>query len=488
MWLLILVASLFAIFYHYIIKPMNYWKTKNVKYIKPQTVFGLTFPVFPRKKTKSDDIVNMYKMFPDERYVGTFNFTSPVLLIRDPELLKLIMVKEFHSFSKHIPLIADNVDPMWNNNLFAIQDIEKWHPVRKFLSPSFTTSKLKNMFTVIKEHSKEFLERFSDHYDIKEVNIRDLFLKCCLDISAKILYGINCDFISEPENEYCIMGQALNRELNNAKFNLSQNYNIPFLGKKVKRYYQKLISNMIQTRNGTETINPSLFGLLATSDCKNSKIEINVDTLSSQAFLYTFTTSDSVSTLMTFTLYELALNPDVQEKLYKEVHEAMKKRNNNLSYYDLMNLRYLDMVVSESLRKWPPFVVTDRKTSKPFMIGSENADQPNLLLEEDTDILIPVKGIHTDPKYYPNPEKFDPERFNKENRQNIQDFTYIPFGMGPRNCIALRFAILECKIVIAEVINKFKIFATPKTKEPLVLGKYNFTPTPEEGEVINLAN
>ncbi|KAF2886918.1 hypothetical protein ILUMI_19254, partial [Ignelater luminosus] len=128
-----------------------------------------------------------------------------------------------------------------------------------------------------------------------------------------------------------------------------------------------------------------------------------------------------------------AANPDVQEKLFKEVSSASRKSDSKITYETLLEMKYLDMIVSETLRRWPPGYHLDRECSKPFTIEPEREHKKPLHIEKGTQCLIPVFGIHRDPQYYPNPEKFDSERFNNENKRNIKPYTYMSFIIGPRS-------------------------------------------------------
>lgn len=86
--------------------------------------------------------------------------------------------------------------------------------------------------------------------------------------------------------------------------------------------------------------------------------------------------------------------------------------------------------VPETMRKYPPAPVYLRKCTKTYQVPDTN-----VIIEKGLSVLIPAYGLHRDPEYFPNPEKFDPERFSKENKSKIWDYTYIPFGDGPRICI-----------------------------------------------------
>lgn len=132
-------------------------------------------------------------------------------------------------------------------------------------------------------------------------------------------------------------------------------------------------------------------------------------------------------------------------------------------------MKYLDMVVSETLRKWPPAVVTDRKCTKEYLLKSNDGN--DVLLKRGDEIYIPIFNIHRDPTFYENPEKFDPERFSDENKRLIQPSTYLPFGLGPRNCIGSRLALMETKAIIFNVLSRFSIVRSENTQDPLQVQK-----------------
>ena len=92
-------------------------------------------------------------------------------------------------------------------------------------------------------------------------------------------------------------------------------------------------------------------------------------------------------------------------------------------------------------------------------------------IEKNVGIIVPIYGFHRDPKYFPDPHKFDPERFSEENRRNIDPDTYLPFGIGPRNCIGSRFALMELKTLLYYLLLNFKFEVTAKTQIPLKYAK-----------------
>lgn len=125
---------------------------------------------------------------------------------------------------------------------------------------------------------------------------------------------------------------------------------------------------------------------------------------------------------MAFCAYELALNEDIQNRLREEIEEVLEKYNGDVTYDSIIEMKYLDMVFNETLRRYPVVDLQIRQCAKDFQIP-----KTNLVIPSGSAILIPVAGIHNDPNYFENPEKFDPERFTEENVKKIRPHTYIPF-------------------------------------------------------------
>lgn len=116
----------------------------------------------------------------------------------------------------------------------------------------------------------------------------------------------------------------------------------------------------------------------------------------------------------------------------------------------------------ETLRKYPAGVRSERKCNKEYQIPNDKN-----VIKKDTHVLIPVYAIHYDPEIYPEPEKFDPERFSPENKAKRHPYLYLPFGVGPRSCIANRFAIIEGKAAVAHLVLNFKLSPGKKTQIPV---------------------
>lgn len=138
---------------------------------------------------------------------------------------------------------------------------------------------------------------------------------------------------------------------------------------------------------------------------------------------------DTVATAMCFIIHLLAIHGDIQEKLISEIDDVLQQIDGKSpSYENIQSMEYLDMVLCECLRMHTPGFFLDRKCNRRIVI--RDVDDNPVVLNPGDDIIIPVDAIHYDPQYFPNPTKFVPERFSKQNLHNIQPFTYSPFGIG----------------------------------------------------------
>lgn len=182
-----------------------------------------------------------------------------------------------------------------------------------------------------------------------------------------------------------------------------------------------------------------------------------------QTMLFFAVGHETTATLLSTCGFFLAMYPEMQTRLYNEVRTAFDQDNGNITYERLLSLQYLDAFASEALRIWTPTLSFDREASEDVEI---EVDGKKLLIPKGMGVIIPFHAIHHDPDNYEDPERFDPERFMPENKHLIKPCTFIPFGIGPRHCLASRFALIEAKIALATIVNKFQFVWSESTQWP----------------------
>lgn len=160
--------------------------------------------------------------------------------------------------------------------------------------------------------------------------------------------------------------------------------------------------------------------------------------------------------LMEFIIRELAKNPEIQERLYDEMVEVSGRTGDATSTYDILNgMKYCEMIINEALRMLPLAPELKRRATKPFVLDNGNGEK--VAVSPGDAVWLPAFIMQNDPQYYPNPTKFDPERFNDENRKLHVPGTYGPFGMGPRDCLGCQYPMAEIKIALYYLLLNFKI-------------------------------
>ncbi|KAG5895439.1 hypothetical protein JTB14_037598 [Gonioctena quinquepunctata] len=513
--LILWVALLAALFYYFCVKPMYYWKNKGVKQSKPVWLFGDSLGSIMGKESFFDMMIRCYNQFPDARYSGFYQFVQPNLMIRDPELLKQVAVKDFEYFTDHKSFTSED-DALWGTNLFTSKG-QKWRHMRPILSPSFTSSKMRSMFVLISDCAENFVQHFlKQDQDCMEMEMKDTFSRFTNDVIATTAFGVEVDSMAQPNNEFYVMGKeatdfsGLIRTLKTFGYlifpKIFKILKISFGSNAVNSFFYKLVNDNITTREEKNIIRFDMIHLMmeAKKGVQQKEETVSLDTgfatvkeadfgkrdavtkitntdITAQALVFFFAGFDTISTLMSFLSYELALNPDIQTRLRNEIEDTLAESKEKITYEAILKMKYLDMVVSESLRKWPSVEASDRVCTKPYTLQPTTPDEEPVHLEKNDVIMIPIIGLHRDPKHYPEPDRFDPERFNDENKGNINPLTYLPFGLGPRNCIGSRFALLEAKIVTFHILSQFEFVPVKKTPIPLIISKKTFNMAPEGG-------
>lgn len=341
----------------------------------------------------------------------------------------------------------------------------KWHDMRATLSPAFTGSKMRLMFDLIIENSVNMATQLKMQKQPIELDMKDLFNKLTTDMTANTAFGIKINSFEDDRNEFYVMAKDLlnfNRPsvvlkmfFMNVLPKLANLFNVQMFAPEVSKFFTRMVTSNMDTREKEGIVRPDLINILMqirkgedirstagdenkiadgfatveefSADRKSTTTKWSDDEITAQAFLFFFAGFDPISNHLGFTTYELAVNPDVQDKLFAEITDTESRLNGkNITYEQLQKMKYLDMVISESLRKWPPIALTDRICAKDYVYEEDGV---KFQIKKGMMLAIPSISFHYDEKYFPNSNAFDPERFNAENKKNIVKEAYLPFGM-----------------------------------------------------------
>ncbi|XP_053685840.1 probable cytochrome P450 9f2 [Sabethes cyaneus] len=522
----IAIGAVALFIYHYISKKYHYFLPMAIPCLKPTFLLGSSGPMMFRKRNVTEHTQALYNAFPEAKIVGLYDLLTPMFLARDPEVIKRISIRDFDHFVDHTPSMS-NASPdeeiggenLFGNSLFALRG-QKWRDMRSTLSPAFTGSKMRHMFGLVAEccqSTSNFLLAEAQAGKTLELEMKDLFSKFCNDVIAIVAFGVKVDSMRDSENEFYRKGkQMLNFQsiwlmvkVMLIKFlpKLAEKMELGFIDRDVENYFRRMIVDNMRQRKTHGIVHNDMIQMLLevqNGTLRHSKEEQDSEDtgfatvqessvgravhsrewteteLIAQCFAFFFAGFDTVSTGAAFLTYELTINPDIQNRLYEEILQTEQKLDGTpLTYEALQKMQYMDMVVSEMLRKWPPAVVTERYCNKDY--HCDNGAGARFVIKKGQTVLLPTIAVQNDPKYFPNPERFDPERFNQTNRSKINTGAYAPFGVGPRNCIGSRLALMEIKLIVYYLLLRFSFEPTDKTQVPLQIAKNLFTLEAEKG-------
>ncbi|XP_015600307.1 cytochrome P450 9e2-like [Cephus cinctus] len=471
------------------IKKYNYFKERGVPTLSIYAGLTNTWKLFTKKISFPDMVMDLYNAHPNAKYIGIFDQGSPVFIIRDPEVVKLVTVKNFTVFLDHKGFVKEEVDPLLGGGLFNMKG-GKWKEMRAVISPTFTTSKMKCMFELMSKCGQDFVEFLEKEKQPLVLEMKDVFTRYANDVIATTAFGVTVNSIHDKENEFYMMGVEATSftPLRSFKTILFQWYpkimkflKFKIVSDKVSNFFRDIVITTINTRKVQNIHRPDLLNILMHARMKDPDRELTHDEIICQAFLFFFAGFETVASVMSFVAYHLAIYPEVQEKLRKEVDGVCGRENGQLIYEELGEMKYMEMVLNETMRLIPPSVLTDRVAVEDFHLPANDEKSPPIHIEKGTAIWIPIAGFQKDPKYFAEPEKFDPERFDSDHKNNILPFTFIPFGVGPRSCPANRFAFMEIKLILINILKRFVIKPCEKTSIPMKFAKGTITVVAEKG-------
>ncbi|KAL7737681.1 hypothetical protein ACLKA6_006081 [Drosophila palustris] len=216
------------------------------------------------------------------------------------------------------------------------------------------------------------------------------------------------------------------------------------------------------------------------SESLKERAEFNDEDLLAQCVLFFLVGFETMSVCLSYLTYELCINPEVQSKLYEEILAVEQElQGKPLSYSMLAKMKYMDLVIAELLRIWPPAFSLDRVCGKDIDMLDDNQQLLAKFRKGDI-VVVPIIALHRDPENFPEPNLFKPERFLEENKSQIKPFTYLPFGVGPRSCIGNRMALMEVKSIIYHLLCKFQLVPAEKTVKNMMDSLKGFHMQPKE--------
>ncbi|XP_001944599.2 probable cytochrome P450 6a14 [Acyrthosiphon pisum] len=488
--------------YKYTTYTYKYWKSKSVTFATPVPLFGNIKDHVTLKMTQGECLKNIYNDFPREKFVGMYQLQTPTLLLRDPETIRLFLVKSFAHFTDRGFSYDGHREPL-TKHLVNLEG-DTWKILRQKLTPTFSSGKIKSMLGLLQGCGVQLIEYMDATIESgkTEFEIRDLTAKFTTDVIGTCAFGLECNSLKDSQSEFRRMGCAvLNSSASLALAKMVRVF-FPKLFKalklrtfpaEVQQFFMGIVKQTIDFRNTNRVRRNDFIQLLLEIKNQNhnqenaiKSIELTEELIAAQVFVFFLAGFETSSTTLSFCLHEMAVNQDIQNRVYDEINETANMYGLPFSYEAISSMNYLEQCLKETMRKYPPVQALARVCTKQFRVPGTDLD-----LDVGTAVLIPVYAIHHDPQYYPEPDTFNPDRFAKDGDGGGGDNgrpsgVFLPFGDGPRICIGMRFAMLEMKLALAQFLHRYLVTLSDKSCTRIEFEPASFLSCPKGGIWLNV--
>ncbi|XP_017860255.1 PREDICTED: probable cytochrome P450 6a14 [Drosophila arizonae] len=469
----------------------TYWEQRGVPQVRTHFLFGNFFKL--KSIHHSELLQEAYDAFKGKSKVaGTYVYTNPIAVVTDLDLVKTILIKDFNKFVDRMNTPFNLEKNPLAGHLFNLHG-EQWRALRTKLSPTFTSGKIKYMFSTITSVAQQLDETCRQEVAESASNgnileLHDLLGRYTVDVIGNCAFGIECNSLKNPKAEFREVARQLFTGHNRSvRWSLFKRTYARFLEKMPIRprhphedfvsFFLRLVRDTVEVRERENIKRNDFMDLLLGLRKTEEKNGLTVDQLAAQVFVFFVAGFETSSSNMSYALYELAKNPDIQSQLRAEIQSVLQKHG-KLTYEAMMEMSYLDQVVNETLRKYPALASLTRVPSEDYKVPG---DEANIVLERGLSVHIPVCAIHYDPEYYPEPHEFRPERFEPAALQQRHPMAFLGFGDGPRNCIGLRFGRMQVKVGLITLLSSYRFLLPADGSGKLTIGSKNLLLIPDQG-------
>ncbi|KAM0837372.1 hypothetical protein ACQ4PT_061697 [Festuca glaucescens] len=393
---------------------------------------------------------------------------TPRVIVNDPKLVGEILTNKHGHFRKR--KFSNGVVRRLANGLVS-HDGEKWATHRKIINPAFHVEKLKKMLPAFVACCNELVTRWEDHVgsdETKEIDVWPEFQNLTGDVISRAAFGSS---FSEGRRIFQIQSEQARNvvKMVNSLYLPGFRFLPMQLNKRVKANaieVEALLTGIIGKREkamkeGNTSNNEDLLGVLMecniaeTKEAGTAKPIMTMDDIIGELKLFYFAGMDTTAVLLTWTMVALSMHPEWQDRAREEV---LRVFGNSQPDFDGINqLKVVAMIMYEVLRLYPPVIQFDRQTYEEVELGGVRYP-PGVILS------LPIVFLHHDPDVWgEDADEFKPERFadgiSKASRNGSRAF--FPFGWGPRICVGQNFALVEAKMALSKILQRFSFGLSP---------------------------
>ncbi|XP_055390519.1 probable cytochrome P450 4s3 [Condylostylus longicornis] len=480
-YLIVTFVGLFIIWQ--LIKLLPAYKEFMEIYRFSKTVPGPTVREF-LKNAKRERVLPWIEELRKEhgRMFGIWFGTHYTVFLTDPDLVRQLLSNNHLLYKSH----NYEITRPWLGNGLLTNGGPTWHQRRKMLTPAFHF-KILSLFKQPMEDNCDILIRKLNEKAItgEEFDVYPYITLFAMDVICETAMGIKKHAQMNSDSEYVKAVQMVCRALHKQSFSFWYRFSFIFNRSEVRQERDKALEILHKETRQTIAVRRKLLekehilnGTNGTVPNGNSTedtlgvkrrmafldmllisqkegMPINDEEIREEVDTFMFEGHDTTSSAIAFTLYLLSLHSDVQQKVYEEIQNFEGRENETM--------KYLEAVLKESMRLYPPVPFFSRIVHDKFILDN--------IIEIPKGVTVSSNAflVHRNPKYFPDPYKFDPERFLNTEKE-MHPYAFVAFSAGPRNCIGQKFAMLELKCTISKLVREFEILPA-KDSKPILLAE-----------------
>eukprot|EP01018_Ginkgo_biloba_P017167 Gb_41653 [translate_table: standard] len=441
----------------------NYRETMQLIQKARSTPMKLSHDIVPRLSK----LLGNWAQFPPGRVFLYWAGPRPRLLIPYPELIQELLSNKFGHYEKNPPnhetrqLIGDGL---------VSSEGKKWAGQRRLLNPAFHAENLKSMVPTVVTSAQTMLDKWMRAVTSgqKEIEAVNEFRCLTADIIARTAFGSS---YVEGKHIFDLQAkQAMLAAESFRKFNVIPGFRfLPtrknLRGQKLDKEIQRSLRQLIFNRENNvkmgeqDNYGTDLLGLMMAANKKDltggkQHLTMSIQDIVDNCKTFFFAGHETTSLLLAWTMILLGIYTDWQERARKEVFDFCNKEHPNAEV--LGRLKVVNMIIHETLRLYPPIALLMRRTYKQMKLG-------DLILPAGMEVVLPIATVHHDEELWgKDANDFNPERFSEGvSKAAKHPMAFMPFGLGPRICVGQNFALIETKVVLAMILQRFSFVLSP---------------------------
>lgn len=381
-------------------------------------------------------------------------------MVMDPKALRRVLLENLDNYPKS-NVTKNILEPAIGDSLFIAEGAH-WRWQRRAASPVFSHRNVQNLGPIMERAAERSVERVQQHLG-RAMDLFDEMTKTTFDVISDVTFS------GDDGIDQMAIHDAIDRYIEDiAKVSILDIIGVPtwvprpgrITGSRGLKAMKKMADRAIEDRKtgGARDI-PDLLDLLLDGEDPKTKRQMSTAELRDNLLTFIVAGHETTALTLSWALYLCAFEPQVQEKARLEAQSVLNGRTATAE--DVPNLPYIRMIIDETLRLYPPAAFLSRTAQGTDQLCDRD------IWKGDT-VMLPVYALHRNELIWPEPDKFDPERFS--DPKAIDRYAYLPFGNGPRVCIGAQFALQEAVMILASLLSKFKFTSIPgKDPQPIMI-------------------